>query len=97
MGRPLAFPEVSNAEFLKIAAANIEALNHALRDIPADRMRLHLCWGNYEGPHHRDIPLRELLPVALKAKPQALSFEARTRVTSTNGSCSARSACRTTG
>ena len=75
MGRHLAFPEVSNAEFLKIAAANIEALNHALRDIPADRMRLHLCWGNYEGPHHRDIPLRELLPVALKAKPQALSFE----------------------
>jgi 5-methyltetrahydropteroyltriglutamate--homocysteine methyltransferase len=46
-----------------------------VRDIPADRMRLHLCWGNYEGPHHRDIPLRELLPVALKAKPQALSFE----------------------
>ena len=75
MGRHLAFPEVSNAEFLKIAAHNIEALNHALRDIPADRMRLHLCWGNYEGPHHRDIPLRELLPVALKAKPQALSFE----------------------
>jgi 5-methyltetrahydropteroyltriglutamate--homocysteine methyltransferase len=75
MGRHLAFPELSNAEFLKVAAANIEALNHALRDIPADRMRLHLCWGNYEGPHHRDIPLRELLPVALKAKPQALSFE----------------------
>jgi 5-methyltetrahydropteroyltriglutamate--homocysteine methyltransferase len=75
MSRHLAFPEVSNAEFLKIAAANIEALNHALRDIPADRMRLHLCWGNYEGSHHRDIPLRELLSVALKAKPQALSFE----------------------
>jgi 5-methyltetrahydropteroyltriglutamate--homocysteine methyltransferase len=75
MSRHLAFPEISNAEFLKIAAANIEALNHALRDIPADRMRLHLCWGNYEGPHHRDIPLRELLPIALKAKPQALSFE----------------------
>jgi 5-methyltetrahydropteroyltriglutamate--homocysteine methyltransferase len=75
MGRHLAFPELSNAEFLKLAAANIEALNHALRDIPADSLRLHLCWGNYEGPHHRDIPLRELLPVALKAKPQALSFE----------------------
>jgi 5-methyltetrahydropteroyltriglutamate--homocysteine methyltransferase len=69
------FHELSNAEFLKIAAANIEMLNHSVRDIPADRMRLHLCWGNYEGPHHRDIPLRELLPVALKAKPQALSFE----------------------
>jgi 5-methyltetrahydropteroyltriglutamate--homocysteine methyltransferase len=75
MGRHLAFPEVSNAEFVKIAAANVEALNHALRDIPADRMRLHLCWGNYEGPHHRDIPLREILGVVLKARPQALSFE----------------------
>ncbi|HKW90661.1 MAG TPA: epoxyalkane--coenzyme M transferase, partial [Methylomirabilota bacterium] len=75
MGRHLAFPEKSNAEFVKIAEANVEALNHALRDIPPDRMRLHLCWGNYEGPHHRDIPLREILPVALKARPQALSFE----------------------
>jgi 5-methyltetrahydropteroyltriglutamate--homocysteine methyltransferase len=75
MGRHLAFPDLSNAEFLKIAEANVEALNHALRDIPADRLRLHLCWGNYEGPHHRDIPLREILRVALKARPQALSFE----------------------
>ena len=50
-------------------------MNYVLRDIPADRMCLHLCWGNYEGAHHRDIPLRELLPVALKAKPQAMSFE----------------------
>ncbi len=75
MGRHLAFPELSNAEFLKIADANVEALNHALRDIPPDRMRLHLCWGNYEGPHHRDIPLREILPIALRARPQAISFE----------------------
>ena len=75
MGRHLAFPQLTNAAFLKIAEANVEALNHALRDIPPDRMRLHLCWGNYEGPHHRDIPLREILPVALKARPQALSFE----------------------
>jgi 5-methyltetrahydropteroyltriglutamate--homocysteine methyltransferase len=75
MGRHLAFPDLSNAEFLKIAEANVEALNHALRDIPSDRLRLHLCWGNYEGPHHRDIPLREILGIALKARPQALSFE----------------------
>jgi 5-methyltetrahydropteroyltriglutamate--homocysteine methyltransferase len=75
MSRHLAFPELSNAQFLKIAQANVEALNHALRDIPPDRMRLHLCWGNYEGPHHRDIPLREILPIALRARPQALSFE----------------------
>ncbi len=75
MGRHLAFPDVGNAEFVKIAEANVEALNHALRDIPPDRLRLHLCWGNYEGPHHRDIPLREILPVVLRARPQALSFE----------------------
>ncbi|HEV8438912.1 MAG TPA: cobalamin-independent methionine synthase II family protein [Methylomirabilota bacterium] len=75
MGRHLAFADLETSEFLKIAAANVEALNHALRDIPADRIRLHLCWGNYEGPHHRDIPLREILGIALKARPQALSFE----------------------
>ena len=75
MARHLAFHELGNAEFVKIAEANVEALNHALRDIPPDRMRLHLCWGNYEGPHHRDIPLREILQVALRARPQALSFE----------------------
>src|SRR5437879_124379 len=75
MGRHLAFPSLSNAEFVKIAEANVEALNHALRDIPPDRMRLHLCWGNYEGPHHRDIPLREIIHVVLKARPQALSLE----------------------
>ena len=57
------------------AERNIEALNHALRDIPADRMRLHLCWGNYQGPHHRDIPLREIIRAVLKARPQGLSFE----------------------
>jgi 5-methyltetrahydropteroyltriglutamate--homocysteine methyltransferase len=75
MSRHLAFPELSDAEFLKIAEGNVEALNHALRDIPPDRMRLHLCWGNYEGPHHRDIPLERILPVALRGRPQALSFE----------------------
>ena len=75
MSRHLAFPDLSEPQFLKIAEANVEALNHALRDIPADRMRLHLCWGNYEGPHHRDIPLQRILPIALRARPQALSFE----------------------
>jgi 5-methyltetrahydropteroyltriglutamate--homocysteine methyltransferase len=75
MGRHLRFPDLTTAEFLKIAEANIEALNHALRDIPSDRLRLHLCWGNYEGPHHRDIPLRDILGLVLKARPQAISFE----------------------
>lgn len=75
MGRHLAFADLSTAAFLKIAEANIEALNDALRDIPPDRVRLHLCWGNYEGPHHRDIPLRDILGVVLKARVQAISFE----------------------
>lgn len=75
MGRHLAFPDLSNAAFVKIAEANVEALNHALRDLPPDRLRLHLCWGNYEGPHHRDIPLRDILRVVLKARPQAISLE----------------------
>ncbi len=75
MSRHLAFADLSTAEFLKIAEGNVEALNHALRDIAPDRMRLHLCWGNYEGPHHRDIPLRDIVRIALKARPQGLSFE----------------------
>jgi 5-methyltetrahydropteroyltriglutamate--homocysteine methyltransferase len=75
MGRHLRFPELSTPEFLKIAEANIEALNHALRDIPAERMRMHLCWGNYEGPHHRDIPLKDIIGIVLKARPQAISLE----------------------
>ena len=91
MGRHLAFAELSDAEFLKIAEANVEALNHALRDIPPDRMRLHLCWGNYEGPHHRDIPLREILPRrAQGAAPGASPSRAPIRATSTSGPCSAR-------
>ena len=75
MGRHLAFPDLSTRDFLKIAAGNVEALNHALRDLPSDRLRLHLCWGNYEGPHHRDVPLEDILPIVLKARPQGLSLE----------------------
>jgi len=75
MSRHLAFAELSTAEFVKIAAANVEALNHALRDIAPDRLRLHLCWGNYEGPHHFDVPLADVLDLALAARPGAVSFE----------------------
>jgi 5-methyltetrahydropteroyltriglutamate--homocysteine methyltransferase len=75
MVRHLQFPDLSTEEFLKIAEANIEVLNHALANIPPDRMRLHLCWGNYEGPHDRDIPLKDIIGVALKARPCAISFE----------------------
>ena len=75
MGRHLGFADLSTPEFVKIAEGNVEALNHALRDIPPERIRLHLCWGNYEGPHHRDIPLKDILGVVLKARAQAISLE----------------------
>jgi 5-methyltetrahydropteroyltriglutamate--homocysteine methyltransferase len=62
--------------FVKGLAPRVEALNHATRDIPPDRLRMHLCWGNYEGPHHHDIPLADVVGEVLKARPMAISFEA---------------------
>jgi len=76
MGRHLAFKHLGDEEFLRHAAAQVEALNDALTGLPADRMRLHLCWGNYEGPHHRDIALDKLFAIVMRAAPQALLFEA---------------------
>ena len=63
-------------EFETLAARHIEVLNYALRNVPAERARKHVCWGNYEGPHHHDIPMARLLPIVLKAKPRGLLFEA---------------------
>ena len=76
MGRHTMYRDRTEEEFTVLAARHIEVLNHALRNVPADRVRMHVCWGNYEGPHHHDIPLARLLPVVLRAKPQALLFEA---------------------
>jgi 5-methyltetrahydropteroyltriglutamate--homocysteine methyltransferase len=76
LGRHMMFKDKSEAEFLKMAELHVEILNHALRNIPAAMVRLHVCWGNYEGPHHCDIEMPRILPTILKAKPQALSFEA---------------------
>ena len=76
MGRHTMYRNASAGEYLSAASRHVEVLNYALRNLPADRMRMHICWGNYEGPHHHDIPLEQLLPVVIKAKPQALLFEA---------------------
>jgi 5-methyltetrahydropteroyltriglutamate--homocysteine methyltransferase len=76
MARHTGFQELSEAEFLKRAAYQVEALNHAVRDIPAESMRMHICWGNYEGPHDHDIPLEKILGIVLKAKPAGILFEA---------------------
>ena len=76
MSRHTGFQDLTEAEFLARATEQVEVLNHAVRDIPADRMRLHLCWGNYEGPHDHDIDVAKIIPIAMRAKPQAISFEA---------------------
>lgn len=76
MGRHTMYRERSLEEFEVLAARHIEVLNHALRNVPAERVRMHVCWGNYEGPHHHDVPMERLLPIVLKAKPQGLLFEA---------------------
>jgi len=76
MGRHTMYRDRTLEEFDGLAARHIEILNHALRNVPADRVRMHVCWGNYEGPHHHDVPMERLLPIVLKAKPQGLLFEA---------------------
>lgn len=76
MGRHIRFRDASLEDFRKAAQRQVEALNYALSEVPADRVRMHLCWGNYEGPHHHDVDLHEIIDIVLSAKPQAIQFEA---------------------
>jgi 5-methyltetrahydropteroyltriglutamate--homocysteine methyltransferase len=76
MGRHIQYADLDLAGFRKRAQLHIEALNHAVANIPAESLRMHLCWGNYEGPHHFDVPLADIIDVVFKAKPVALSLEA---------------------
>jgi len=76
MARHTGFQDLSEAEFLHRAAHQVEVMNHALRNIPAESLRMHVCWGNYEGPHDHDIPLEKVLGIILRAKPAAIAFEA---------------------
>jgi 5-methyltetrahydropteroyltriglutamate--homocysteine methyltransferase len=76
MARHTSFQELNEADFLKRAAFHVEVLNHALRNVPAEMSRIHICWGNYEGPHDHDIDFRKVAPILIKAKPQALVVEA---------------------
>jgi 5-methyltetrahydropteroyltriglutamate--homocysteine methyltransferase len=75
MGRHTRFKNLGDDEFLRYAELQVEALNHALRNIPADRVRLHVCWGNYEGSHIHDMDCRKIFPIVVKAKPMALLIE----------------------
>jgi 5-methyltetrahydropteroyltriglutamate--homocysteine methyltransferase len=76
MGRHIMYRDQPDEVFVERAGAHVDAINHALRDVPADRVRVHLCWGNYEGPHHLDIELRKILHHIIRLKPSTLLFEA---------------------
>jgi 5-methyltetrahydropteroyltriglutamate--homocysteine methyltransferase len=75
MSRHTGYQHSTEEEFLKIAAANVEALNAATANIPADKLRMHICWGNYEGPHDHDIPLERVIDIVLSARPATILFE----------------------
>jgi 5-methyltetrahydropteroyltriglutamate--homocysteine methyltransferase len=76
MGRHIQYADLSIEEFRKRARLHIEALNHALANVPPEQARMHVCWGNYEGPHHCDVPLADIIDVVLLARPSTISFEA---------------------
>ncbi len=75
LGRHMMFKDKSDEEYAALATVHVDALNHALDGISKDMVRLHVCWGNYEGPHHHDAPMEIVLPIALKANIGALLFE----------------------
>lgn len=75
LGRQMMFKDKPEEEHIRAAIQHVEIMNKALKNIPSDRVRMHVCWGNYEGPHHCDVPMKVVLPIALRAKPQALLFE----------------------
>src|SRR5579883_643385 len=76
MSRHVHYKDLSLSEFRKTIELHIEALNHALANVPEDRVRVHLCWGNYEGPHNHDVPLRDIIDIVMKARAQGISYEA---------------------
>ena len=75
LSRHMLFTDLSDDAFVKVAATHVEALNHALRDIPADRIRVHICWGNYEGPHVCDIPMDRMFATLMSVKARHVLFE----------------------
>jgi 5-methyltetrahydropteroyltriglutamate--homocysteine methyltransferase len=75
MSRQSQFADLSTAEFRKIVERHVEVVNEATKNIDPDMMRLHLCWGNYEGPHHMDVPMRDIVDIVLKGRPSIISFE----------------------
>ncbi|WP_270728901.1 cobalamin-independent methionine synthase II family protein [Shimia sp. Alg240-R146] len=75
LSRHMLFTDLSDAEFVKVANMHVEALNHALQNVPQDRVRVHICWGNYEGPHCCDIPMDTVFPTLMSTKSRYVLFE----------------------
>ncbi len=75
LSRHMLFTDLSDAEFVKVAASHVEALNHALSEVPEEKVRVHICWGNYEGPHICDIPMAEMFDTLMSTKARYLLFE----------------------
>ena len=75
LSRHMLFNDLSDAEFVKIANSHVEALNHALSDIPEEKVRIHICWGNYEGPHVCDVPMATMFDTLMSAKARYVLFE----------------------
>ena len=75
LSRHMLFTDLSDEEFVKVAASHVEALNHALEGVPEDRVRVHICWGNYEGPHVCDIPMAKMFDTLMSARARYVLFE----------------------
>ena len=75
LAKHMLFADMSDAEFTKVAASHVEALNHALQDVPAEKVRVHICWGNYEGPHVCDIPMATMFDTLMSVKARYVLFE----------------------
>ena len=75
LSRHMLFTDLSDEEFIKVANMHVEALNHALQDVPQDRVRVHICWGNYEGPHCCDIPMSKMFDTLMSTKSRYVLFE----------------------
>ncbi|KRO90122.1 cobalamin-independent methionine synthase II family protein [Flavobacteriaceae bacterium] len=75
LSRHMLFSDLSDSEFIKIAESHVEALNHALKNVPEEKVRIHICWGNYEGPHCCDIDMNKVFGTLMKAKARYILFE----------------------
>ena len=93
MLRHMVYLDLPLADYRKIISVNVAALNDAVRDLPPERMRMHVCWGSTMAPHHTDVEIKDIIDIVLSGRPMRFPSRPRTRVTSTNGRSGATSSC----